>query len=129
MVQVDAALDAVTTSDPANINIQGALSFRPMIRTAPLIRSRYLDSMVQNVAQTVVIPPFATGILPVQMSSLTGIVQLDFYDTTNTIRYSLQVSNAAQVTPIPLTTDMVKLVVTSTQAATQHVRLPFELSI
>jgi len=44
-------------------------------------------------------------------------------------RYSLQISNGSQGSEIPITSDIVSVKVTGLSAATQHVRLPFELSM
>ncbi len=130
MIEVAVALDALAASSASQAHLSAFLSFRAMVRTSPLIRTRYLDSLAQNVASAaVVVPPYATGLLPVQMSDTSGSVQIDFYDTSNTIRYSLIIGSGTQISTIPLTSDIVKLVVTSTTATTQHVRLPFELSL
>lgn len=129
MVEVEVALDALTAANAAQANIAATLSFRAPVRTSPLIRTRYLDSVAQNVAQTVVIPPFAVGLLPVQMVDTSGVLTLDFYDSSNTLRYTLSVPNGTQTAMIPLTGDIVRLIVTSTAATTQHIRLPFQLSI
>ena len=60
-----------------------------------------------------------------------GVVTLDFYDSSNTLRYTRSVTNVTNgvQTTIPLAGDIVRLIVTSTGADTQHIRLPFELSI
>lgn len=128
-VEVVVALDALTAANAAQANLAASMSFGTCVRTSALIRTRYIDSATQNTPQTVVIPPFATGLLPVQMSDLSGSVQLDFYDSSNVIRYSLTVANGTQAGSIALTGDITKLVVTSTTGTTQHIRLPFELSI
>ncbi|MES2179849.1 MAG: hypothetical protein V4550_18455 [Gemmatimonadota bacterium] len=129
MIEVLVALDALTASNTAQANMCANLSFRDMVRTSPLIRTRYIDSQAQNVPASIVVPPFASGILPVQMSDPGGSVQIDFIDTSNTIRYTLNIGNGTQISTIPLTSDIVKLNVTTTTMTTQHVRLPFELSI
>lgn len=128
MVEVAVALEALSAANAAEANMAATLSFKAPMRTSPLIRTRYLDSVAQNVAQTVVIPPFAVGLLPVQMVDVGGTVTLDFYDSSNTLRYTLSVPNGSQVASIPLTGDIVRLIVKSTAATTQHIRLPFELS-
>ncbi len=128
MVEVAVALEALTAANAAEANMAATLSFKAPMRTSSLIRTRYVDSIVQNTPQTVVIPPFAVGLLPIQMSDASGVVTLDFYDSSNTLRYTLSVQNGTQVAPIPLTGDIIRLIVTSTAATTQHIRLPFELS-
>lgn len=129
MIEVDVALEALTAANIAQVVMQGNLSFKPMVRTSPLIRTRYLDSMVQNTAVNVVVPPFAVGLLPVQMVDTAGVLTLDFYDTAGTLRYTLSVPNGSQTALIPLGGDIVRVTVTSTAATTQHVRLMFELAI
>lgn len=128
MIEVEGALDALSASNTAQANLAASLSFRPMVRTSSLIRTKYADSLAQNGTSTITVPPFAVGVLPVQMSDTAGQVQLDFYDTSNTIRYSILITNGSQVTPIPLTSDIVKVVLTNKTALTQQVRVPFELS-
>ena len=133
MIEIEAALEAEATANAAQVNIGGCLSFRPAMRTSPLIRTRYIDSQAQGAgsAVTVTVPPFAVGLLPVQMSdgATPGVVQLDFLDSANVIRYSLTIPNGSQTASIPLTGDIVQIKVTTTSVTTQHVRLPFELSI
>ncbi len=129
MVEVEMALEALAAANSAQANLAATLSFRAMVRTSPLCRTRYIDSLAQNGTSTVVVPPYATGILPVQMSDTSGQVQLDFYDTSGTLRYSLQITNGTQISAIPLTGDIVRVIVTNLTGTTQHIRLPFELSI
>ena len=129
MVEVEMALEALSAANTAQANLAAVLSFRPMIRTSPLIRTRYIDSLVQTGTATITVPPFAVGLLPVQMTDTSGLITLAFYDTSGTIRYSLSVNNGSQVVSIPLSGDIVQIIVTNTTATTQHIRLPFELSI
>lgn len=130
-VEVEGALEALSAANGQQINLGANLSFHAPMRTSPLIRTRYLDSCVQNVARDVAVPPFASGLLPVQMadSSTPGSLTLDFKDSAGTTRYSLVVPNGSQTASIPLTGDIVRVTVTSTAATTQHVRLPFELAL
>lgn len=128
-IEIDVALDALTASNQMQVTLAASLSFKPNVRTSSAIRTRYIDGLAQGNTSNVVVPPFAVGILPVQMSDRAGAVQLDFVDSSNTIRYSLLVNNGSQVTPIPLTSDIVQVKVTNTTVNAQHIRLPFELSI
>lgn len=131
MVDVAVALEGLATANAAQANMAVTLSFRAPMRTSPLIRTRYIDSLAQSATSTVVVPPFAVGLLPVMMSDTAtpGIVRLDFYDSSDVIRYALLITNGEQTGVIPLTGDINKIVVTNTTATTQHIRLPFELSI
>lgn len=131
MIEVIVALDALTANNAAQVQMLANLSFKPMVRTSPLIRTRYIDSATQNTANNIVVPPFAIGILPIQMADIAtpGVVQLDFVDSAGTTRYSLTIPNGSQTAMIPLTSDIVRVVATSTAATTQHVRIPFQLAI
>lgn len=129
MVEVDVALDALAASNVAQANLGANLSFKALARTAHLIRTKYIDDLAQNASVLVTPPPFSVGLLPVQMSDVAGQIQVDFYDSSNTIRYTLLINNGSQVTPIPLSGDIAKIVVTNKTVNTQQVRLPFQLSI
>jgi len=130
-MSISLGLDADAADSTDSANLFAYISFRPCVRTAQLMRSKYIDSLVTGAggAQTIAVPNFANYLLPVQMSDTAGQVQLDFIDTKNVIRYSLQISNGSQGSEIPITSDIVSVKVTGLSAATQHVRLPFELSM
>lgn len=132
VVAIALALDgdtgALDAQNPANL--AAFLSFRQCVRTAALIRTRYIDGLALSASQTVTVPPFCNNLLPVQMSdSPGGSLLLNFLDSKNAIRYALTITNGSQVAPIPLTSDIVSVQVTNQTANTQSVRLPFELSI
>lgn len=129
MIEVEVALDAIGAATSARANLGAFLSFKAPMRANSLIRTRYIDAAAMSVPQTITVPPFSIGILPVQQDDTSGSVQLDFYDSSNNIRYSLIINNGAQVTPIPLTGDIVKIVVTNLTANAQDIRIPFELAI
>ncbi len=129
---IDIGLDALSAADSTNAaQLFAFIGFKPMVRTSPLIRTKYIDSLAQNATSTVQIPPFAVGLLPIQMADVAtpGKVQLDFYDSSTTIVYSLTINNGTQVSPIPLTSDVVQVIVTNKTATTQNIRLPFQLAI
>jgi hypothetical protein len=132
VVGVDLGLDAISVADATNpVNMSAFLSFRQCVRTAKLMRTKYIDSQATGAGNAVkiTVPPFANFVLPVQMSDLNGVVQFDAIDSSGTIRFSLSINNGIQITPIPLTADIVQIKITTTSATTQHVRVPFELSI
>ncbi len=128
-IAVSLGLDALSAANTIQAVMSASMSFRTPSMNYSLIRSVYIDALANGSSSTVTPPLFAIGLLPIQMSLLTGSVQLDFYDTSNTLVYTQTVLNGTQVTSLPLTTDIWKIVVTNNTAPSQYIRLPFEIAL
>jgi hypothetical protein len=113
---------------PAQMDISGWLSFWSCNQTVPVMSTIYLDNVAAGDSRDVSIPAYAQTLLPVQMSNANGNLTLTFKDTNHTPQYVLTLAApGAQITPIPITNDIVQVTVANTAAVAQNIRLPFQV--
>lgn len=142
LVQVAMAPE-LGTSGPASMKLAGMLSFFPCVRTAPVTRTRFIgivgDATTYIAAggtAQVDIPPFAKNVSIWRQSfgmlapTLAG-VQLDFQGADTLVEYFYTLAAGAfQMEPIPLSDDIVTIIVTNQSMTDPMVaRLIFELSL
>lgn len=109
--------------------IAGQIGFNPIVRTQPLTRTVYLDTLSAAVAK-VWRPPFATGVMVVRNSPSSTSINLNFIDSQGTSLYEFDLATSANMTdPVPLTSDVVEIDVTKTGGSTAQARLVFFLSV
>lgn len=132
-VAIELGLDVGTGhAAVATMDLSGWLSFWSCNQTVPIMSTAYLNNLDAAggpaPSKDIDVPAFAQTLLPVQMSNGNGSVRLDFKDTNHTIQYTLTIASpGAQVTPIPLTNDIVQVTVTNLANVGQSVRLPFQV--
>lgn len=122
-------IDISNTSNPL-MALTGMLSFRQTSKNVVLTKTQFITTLgagATSTAQTV--PNFAMNVTPFRDDN-TQQITVNFIDSRNVIRYQVVVAAAAQnLTPIPLSGDIVKTSVTNAAGNTVNVRLVFGLSI
>lgn len=115
MVQVEVALEAQTNTPPDAVQMQiaGWLSFKTIVRTAPLTRTKYLGSTVGigtlKSATFVDIPACAQNVTLWREASSVAVT-LFFMDAAGQLAYSYALSASAFMTDaIPLSGDIVQI--------------------
>lgn len=69
------ALEASPTgSVDREIVVSGQISFWPCVRTAPLTRTRYIDSLATGNSSTVTIPPFAKSFTVLRSTNMGAVL-------------------------------------------------------
>lgn len=127
---LQAALDTSDAVKPASMLIAGMLSFYPVVRTAPLYRTKYIDDL--SVATDIVVPPFAKNVVIWRETPAATAITLEFFTsvTGGSAIYSYTLAAGAfQLDPVPLAGDITKIRVTRTAGAGALARCIFELSL
>lgn len=122
----------IVGSIPGSMMITGTLGFNPAGTASVIIRTRYVDNLAQNGVKNVIIPNFATQLLPLQRSdvSATSSVTLTFKDPAGDALYSFSLSSSTQQQqPIPLTGDVYSVDVTNGGQQTASFHLCFSLAL
>ena len=107
----------------------GRLGFFAAPAQSPLMYTSYIDNLASNAASTIIpVPERANYILPPQMSSPAGVIQIYFYDSAGNQIYTLVVTSGGAVSPIPLTGDIFAIQVLNQAMSTQTIRIPWQIS-
>jgi hypothetical protein len=126
---VDVGLDAGNANGAMSVGAW--LSFYSTMRPTPATRTLYIDALANGTTKNVIIPPFATELLPLQRSDqATGTCRLDFKDFNGTIVAAVALAaGGTMATPIPLSDDCHSVDFVNTGATTTTARLVFGLSL
>jgi hypothetical protein len=129
-VQVALPADVRAVADPTNFNISmklaGMLSFFPVVRTTPVTRTIFADTVAAG-KTTFVAPAFAKNVI-VWRNPTTEPFTLDFLDSDGFGLYTAAFAGGVNMTiPIVLSDDVVYVEYNDTGAGTANLRMIFEL--
>jgi hypothetical protein len=125
-VAVDVGLDAGNAN--GSMDIGAWLSFYSISRPSLMTRTIFIDALANAGTQTVVIPSFAVSLLPLQSSTTTANIQMNFRDKNGTlIQRSDLLAPGTQRSPIPLPDDAYDVVFTNNDTVAVTARAMFEL--
>lgn len=112
------------------------LSFYPIVRTAPVTRTRYIDPLTAASPVLITVPPFAKRLWVWRQSPKTVALTLFFFGpaTAGGYEYFLPVDagngfNGYMIEPIIVAPDVAQIQVTKTAGPDSSVRCVFELGI
>lgn len=130
-VRLGMDLNTAGTNVNANMLLSAMLAFGPKASSAPVTRTRYIDSLAAAGTSTVIIPAFATQLLPLQRSDVSGSLELDIRDAGGTTIQYVALAGSQVMDPIPLANDAYDILVTNaaSPSPTVNIRLVFGLNL
>lgn len=129
-VAVDLGLDAGNAA--GFMNLGAWLSFWPVARTAPTTTTMFVDALGAAGVQTLVIPSCATGLLPVQATTVSAApnIEMQMRDKNANVIGRLDLQTYGQmIATQPLPDDAYDILVTNNDAAAVTARFIFQLSL
>lgn len=127
-VNVSVGMDAPPSGYVAgSMVLGGSLGLFGGTSTAPVTRTRYLNSLAKDSFDTVKIPARAQVLLPPQASDLAGTTRLRVLDASGATLYALQYANGTCGT-IPLSNDAHSVYIYNVGPNSSNYRLAFQIA-
>ena len=109
--------------------LSASIGFYPIVRTAPITRTSYLDSIAAAATQTITRPAFANSIIGFERLDTTAQYTILFNANLVNVSRHIIAANTYLTAPIYLSNDITEVVVTNNGGGTDQARLVWGLAL